>query len=77
MNKSILPENKVIRYLILLIGMAAAAFFIWSVYTFVASRGYFRIASLGFLLSAMLFFILIIIRKIWDDRAYRKKTRLR
>ncbi len=71
------------KYLILLSGMVAAVFFIWSVYAFaVASQkighaSVFRTAILGFLLAAMVFFILIIVRKVRDDREYRRKTKLR
>ena len=64
------------KYFILTTGAIAAGLFLWSIYAFTAARENFRIASISFLVIALIFFVLIIIRKVIDDRSFRNKTRM-
>jgi hypothetical protein len=62
------------KYAILGSGAMAAVLFIYSIYVFFASPENFKNIAYGFLGLAILFFILIIFRKIKEDRELREKT---
>jgi len=60
---------------ILITGLIAAVLFLLSGLSFIFKWGYFRIFALSFLLSAIIMFILIIIRNVkeeWKIGGYRK-----
>jgi hypothetical protein len=61
------------KYAILSLGVIAAGFFLWSVYAFALTADNFKIAAYGFLVCAIIFFILIIIRKIMEDKRIRDR----
>ncbi len=64
------------KYAILATGLIAAAFFIYSVYVFAVNPDMFKAVAYGFLAFTIVFFVLIIIRKIREDKEYKRKTTL-
>ncbi len=62
------------KYAILSTGLIAAALFLYSVYVFAVNPHGFKPVAYGFLGFAIVFFILVVIRKIMEDRALRQKT---
>lgn len=63
------------KYAILGSGAMAAVLFVYSVYVFFASPENFKNVAYGFLGLAILFFILIIVRKIGEDRELKRKMK--
>jgi succinate-acetate transporter protein len=61
------------KYAILGSGAMAAVLFIYSIYVFFATPENFKSVAYGFLGLAILFFVLIIFRKIKEDRELREK----
>lgn len=64
------------KYAILATGLLAAAFFIYSVYIFAVEPTMFKKVAYGFLGFTIIFFVLVIIRKLREDKEYRRKTSL-
>lgn len=61
------------KYAVLATGVLGALLFMYSVYAFLVHPEQFKIIAYGFLSLAIVFFILVIIRKIREERSYRKK----
>jgi hypothetical protein len=61
------------KYAVLITGILGALLFMYSVYAFLVHPGQFKIIAYGFLILAIVFFILVIIRKIREEREYRRK----
>ncbi len=62
------------KYAILGTGLIAAALFLYSVYVFAVNPHGFKPIAYGFLGFAIVFFILVIIRKVMEDRELRSRT---
>jgi len=63
------------KYAILGTGAISAILFIYSIYTFFSQPTMFKTVAYGFLGTAVLFFLLIIIRKLIEDRELRRRTK--
>lgn len=61
------------RYAILITGILGALVFLYSVYAFAVKPPQFKTVAYGFLGLAIIFFILVIIKKVRDEKEYRKK----
>jgi hypothetical protein len=61
------------KYAVLITGILGALLFMYSVYAFLVHPEQFKIIAYGFLSLAIVFFILVIIRKVREEKAYRKK----
>ena len=61
------------KYAILTLGLIAAGLFIYSVYAFIANPDHFKPVAYAFLGLTVIFFILVIIRKILADREHRDR----
>ncbi len=61
------------KYAIPATGITAAGFFIYSVYVFAVEPEHFKSIAYGFLAFTILFFVLVIIRKVREDKALRRK----
>lgn len=62
------------KYAVLLIGILGALLFFYSVYAFWVHPEHFKLVAYGFLVLAIAFFILVIIRKIKEEKEYRGKV---
>jgi len=62
------------KYAILFTGILGALIFLYSVYAFILQPQQFKPVAYGFLGLAIVFFILVVIKKIRDEREYRKKV---
>ncbi|MBE0655060.1 MAG: hypothetical protein IH594_14760 [Bacteroidales bacterium] len=62
------------KYAVLLTGILGALLFFYSVYAFWVRPEQFKLIAYGFLGLAIVFFILVIIRKIKEEREYRGKV---
>lgn len=62
------------KYAILVTGVLGALVFLYSVYAFTLQPQQFKAVAYGFLGLAILFFILVIIKKVRDEKKYRKKV---
>ena len=65
------------KYAVLIAGILGAGLFVYSVYTFLVNPGQFKTIAYGFLGLAIAFFILVIIKKVKEEREYRKKVNKR
>jgi uncharacterized membrane protein len=61
------------KYAVLVAGLFAAALFIYSIYLFAVDPDRFKPVAYAFLGISIVFFLLVIIRKVRDDRELRKK----
>ncbi len=61
------------KYAILITGILGAGLFLYSVYAFILQPQHFKSFAYAFLGLAIIFFILVVIKKVIDERAYRKK----
>ncbi len=61
------------KYAILGTGLFAGGLFIYSVYTFAVNPQGFKPVAYSFLGLTIVFFILVFIRKIREDRAFRRE----
>ncbi len=61
------------KYAIIGTGVMGAAVFIYSVFAFLAAPGQFKSVAVVFLAITVIFFILVIIRKVLDDRELKRK----
>lgn len=63
------------KYLVLITGVLGAVLFLYSVYVFWIHPENFKMVAYGFLGLAIVFFILVMIRKIREDREAKNKRR--
>lgn len=63
------------KYLVLGTGILGAVLFIYSIYVFWVKPENFKMVAYGFLGLAIIFFILVIIRKLREDRENRTKLK--
>jgi predicted membrane channel-forming protein YqfA (hemolysin III family) len=61
------------RYVILALGIVGALVFLYSVYAFISQPEQFKTVAYVFLGVAIVFFVLVIIKKVRDEKEYRKK----
>lgn len=61
------------KYAVLITGILGALLFMYSVYAFLVHPEQFKMIAYGFLGLAIAFFILVIIRKVREEKEYRKK----
>ncbi len=61
------------KYAILVTGILGALVFIFSIYTFAAQPQKFKPVAYAFLGLAIIFFILVVIKKVKEEKEYRKK----
>ena len=63
-----------IKYAVLTTGILGALLFLYSVYAFLVHPGQFKLIAYGFLALAIIFFILVIIRKLKEEKEIRRKA---
>ena len=61
------------KYAVLITGILGALLFIYSVYAFWVHPEQFKLIAYGFLSLAIIFFILVIIRKVREERENKRK----
>ncbi len=62
------------KYLILATGGLAALIFLFSIYSFLLKPGMFKPVAYAFLVLTIVFFLLVIVKKVMEDRDYRRKV---
>jgi len=63
------------KYAVLITGVIGALLFLFSIYIFWVHPEQFKIVAYGFLGFAVVFFILVIIKKVREDKEKRNKIR--
>lgn len=61
------------KYYILITGIVAAGLFLYSVYAFWVHPEQFKVVAYIFMFVTAFFFIVVIIKKVKDERALKKK----
>ncbi len=63
------------KYAVLITGILGALLFLFSIYVFWVHPDQFKMVAYGFLGLAVVFFILVIIRKVKEEKEIWRKTR--